>query len=255
MTDLIFDKNGNVIEATDKSNKVISKTKFEFDKQSRLTKISFFAPNGDFKYGYEYKFDGPYKTEFEIGDSIPKRRTIELKDENITIYSDFNENKVWKLNSILFQNEDKSYDRELRYNEEGLYQEFKNYSNPLEQKEWTKGISYHNGIKISEKDNSLYKTDKNGNIIERYSAYSTDTLKLISTHKFNDKKQVIENDYPTKLENFEYNQDGIILKKIIKDRNGTTTLNFYYENLLPKKVEKVNKENKLTFKYEYENFE
>ncbi len=254
-TDLYFDKSGNVMLEIDNKNKMIGKSEFEYDDKNRLTKISFFTKNGEFKYGYNYKYNGSYKTEYEIGDSIPKRRTIKLKEENITVYSDYNSEKLWKLNNIVIKNSDNSYDRELRYNDEGLYQEFKYYSNPLEQKEWTKSISYHKGIKISEKDRSLYKTDKNGNRIERHSAYSTDTLKLISTHKFNDRNQVIENDYPTILENFEYDQDGIILKKTIKDRNGITTLNFYYENLLPKKVEKVNKENKVTFKYEYEYFE
>ena len=96
------------------------------------------------------------------------------------------------------------------------------------------------------------KTDKNGNRIERYSAYSTDTLKLISTHKFNDKNQILENDYPTKLENFEYDKNGLIFKKTIKDRNGITILNFYYKNSLPEKIVKLKGKKETTFRYEYE---
>ena len=158
VTDLIFDKSGNVIENTDSSNKVISKSKFEFDKQNRLTKLSFFTPKGDFKYGFRYKYNEPYKTEYKIGDSIPTRRTIELEEENITIYSDFNENKEWELSSVLFQNVDKSYDRELRYNKDGLYSEFKHFYNTKLKVGGTKKIGYFNGIKLSEEDYSAYRT-------------------------------------------------------------------------------------------------
>ncbi len=249
VTDLLFDKNGNVIEATDKSNKVISKTKFEFDKQNRLTEISFFTPNGDFKYGYKYRFDGPYRTEFKIGDSIPRKRTIELKEENITIYSDFNEYKEWELNSVIFKNGDKSYDSELRYNENGLYSEFKYFFNPKEKIGGTKKITYFNSIKISEEDYSAYKTDSNGNRIENFNPRNLET---ISTRKYNEQNQVIETKYYTKTEYFEYDKNGMVKTKIIKDRNGITKLNFFYENSFLNKIEKVNGDNKLTFKYEYE---
>ncbi|WP_299365407.1 hypothetical protein [Winogradskyella sp.] len=144
------------------------------------------------------------------------------------------------------------YDRELRYNKDGIYQEFKYFFNPVKQEGGTKSISHHNGVKISEKDHSAYKTDINGNKIEKYSAYSTDTLKLISTHKFNEKNQILENDYPTKLENFEYDKNGQITNKIIKDKNGITILNFHYKNSLPEKIVKLNGGNELTFRYEYE---
>ncbi|WP_336129344.1 hypothetical protein [Mesoflavibacter sp. CH_XMU1422-2] len=251
VTDLIFDKEGNIIEATDKSNKVISKTKFEFDKQNRLTKISFFTPNGDFKYGYEYKFDGPYKTEFEIGDTIPKRRTIELKDENITINSDYNEKKEWELSSVTFLNKDKSYDRELRYNDNGLYSEFKYYYNPKLKKGGTREIKYFKGIKLSEEEYSAYKTDEKGNRIENF---NPNNLETISTRKYNENNQVLETKYYTKSEYFEYGANGLVKTKTIEDRNGTTVLNFFYDNSLPKKIEKVNGDNKLTFKYEYEYF-
>ena len=250
--DLYFDKSGNIIKEVYSSNKVISKSEFEFDNKNRVVKLSFFKPNGEFKYGYNYKYIGPYKTEYKIGDSTPLKRTIELKEENIIIRSDYNSDKHWELNSITIKNSNNSYDRELRYNDDGLYQEFKYYYNPLEQKEWTKSIRYHKGIKISEKDRSFYKTDKNGNRIERHSAYSTDTLKLISTHKFNNRHQVLENNYSNTLENFEYDKEGKISKKTVKNKNGITVLNFYYENLLPKKIEKVNGEKKITFRYEYE---
>ena len=249
VTDLIFDKSGNVIEATDKSNKVISKTKFEFDKQNRLTEISFFTPNGDFKYGHKYRFDGPYRTEFKIGDSIPTKRTIELKEENITIYSDFNEKKEWELNSVIFKNGDKSYDRELRYNENGLYSEFKYFFKPKEKIGGTKKITYFNGIKISEEDYSAYKTDEKGNRIENFNPRNLET---ISTRKYNEKNQVIETKYYTKSEYFEYDENDFVKTKTIEDRNGITKLNFFYENSLLKKIEKVNGGNKLTFKYEYE---
>jgi len=249
VTDLLFDKNGNVIEATDKSNKVISKTKFAFDKQNRLTKISFFTPNGDFKYGYNYRFDGPYRTEFKIGDSIPTKRTIELKEENITIYSDFNENKEWELNSVIFKNGDESYDRELRYNENGLYLEFKYFFNPKEKIGGTKKITYFNGIKTSEEDYSAYKTDSKGNRIENFNPRN---LEIISTRKYNEQNQVIETKYYTKTEYFEYDKNGMVKTKTIDDRNGITKLNFFYENSFLSKIEKVNGDNKLTFKYEYE---
>lgn len=251
VTDLIFDQEGNVIEATDKSNKVISKTRFEFDTQNRLTKISFFTPNGDFKYGYEYKFNGPYKTEFEIGDTIPKRRTIELKDENITINSDYNEKKEWELSSVTFQNKDKSYDRELRYNNDGLYSEFKYYYNPKLKIGGTREIKYFKGIKLSEEENSAYKTDEKGNRIENY---NPNNLETISTRKYNENNQVLETKYYSKSEYFEYGENGLIKTKKIEDRNGTTVLNFFYDNSLPNKIEKVNAEKKLTFKYEYEYF-
>ena len=249
VTDLIFDKFGNIVEDTDTSNKVISKTKFEFDKHNRLTKLSFFTPKGDFKYGYEYKYDGPYRTEYEIGDSIPTKRIIELKDENITIYSDFNENKEWELNSVIFKNDDKSFDRELRYNNDGLYSEFKYFYNPKEKIGGTKKISYFNGIKLNEEDYSAYKTDSNGNRIENFNPRNLET---ISSFKFNDKNQIIETKYYTKSEYFEYNENGFIKTKTIEDRNGTTIQTFFYENSLPKKIEKVNGNNKLTFRYEYE---
>lgn len=251
VTDLIFDKEGNIIEATDKSNKVISKTKFEFDKQNRLTKISFFTPNGDFKYGYEYKFDGLYKTEFEIGDTIPKRRTIELRDENITINSDYNEKKEWELSSVTFLNKDKSYDRELRYNDNGLYSEFKYYYNPKLKIGGTREIKYFKGIKLSEKEYSAYKADEKGNRIENF---NPNNLETISTRKYNENNQVLETKYYTKSEYFEYGANGLVKTKTIEDRNGTTVLNFFYDNSLPKKIEKVNGDNKLTFKYEYEYF-
>jgi len=252
VTDLLFDKSGNVIEDTDNSNKVISKSKFEFDKQNRLTKLSFFTPNGEFKYGYNYKYNKPYRIEYKIGDSIPTKRTIELEDENITIYSDFNENKEWKLSSVIFQNADKSYDRELRYNKDGLYSEFKYFYNPKLKVGGTKEIGYFKGIKLSEKDYSAYRTDDNGNRIENF---NPNNLETISTRKYNEKNQVIETKYYTKTENFEYDKNGFIETKTTEDRNGITKLNFFYENSLPKKIEKVNGENKLTFKYEYEYYE
>ena len=249
VTNLSFDKNGNILEEMDKFNKVISNTKFEFDKHNRLTKISFYKPTGEFKYGYEYKFNGQYKTKFKIGDSIPINRTIELKDENMTIYSDFNENKEWELQSVIFKNDENSYDREIRYNDDGLYLEFKYFYNPKEKIGGTKKINYQNGIKISEEDYSAYKTDNNGNIIENYSPKNLET---ISSFKFNDKNQIIETKYYTKSEYFEYDENGFVKTKTIEDRNGTTILTFFYENSLPKKIEKVNGKNKLTFKYEYE---
>ena len=220
-----------------------------FDKHNRLIKLSFFTPKGDFKYGYEYKYDGPYRIEYEIGDSIPTKRTIELKDENITIYSDFNENKEWELNSVIFKNDDKSFDRELRYNNDGLYSEFKYFYNPKEKIGGTKKISYLNGIKLSEEDYSAYKTDSKGNRIENINPRNLET---ISSFKFNDKNQIIETKYYTKSEYFEYDENGFIKTKTIEDRNETTILTFFYENSLPKKIEKVNGNNKLTFRYEYE---
>jgi hypothetical protein len=249
VTNLSFDKNGNILEEMDKFNKVVSNTKFEFNEQNRLTKIAFYKPNGEFKYGYEYKFDGPYRTEFKIGDSIPRKRTIELKNENITIYSDFNENKKWELRSVIFKNDEKSYDREIRYNDDGLFSEFKYFYNPKERIGGTKKINYLNGIKISEEDYSAYKTDSIGNRIENFNPRNLET---ISTFKFNDKNQLIETKFYTKSEYFEYDENGFVKTKTIEDRNGTTILTFFYENSLPKKIEKVNEKNKLTFKYEYE---
>ena len=252
-SDIKFDKKGNIISKIENDNKSINESKYEYDEMNRMTKISFYSPNGNLDYGYEYKFNGPYKTEYKIGDTIPTKRTIELKEENIKIYSDYNSNQQWELSSIIFKNSDNSYDRELRYNKNGIvYQEFKHFHNKNELNGGTKSIQYYNGLKTNEKDYSAYKADINGNRIERYSAYSTDTLKLISTHKFNEENQVIENNYLSKLENFEYDANGFILSKTIKDRNGITILNFFYNNSLPSEIVKINEKNKSTFRYEYE---
>ncbi len=252
VTDLLFDENGNILKAMDKFNAIISNRKFEFDNQGRLTKISFLTDNGEFKDGYRYEYIGPYKTEYKIGDSIPIMRTINLSEENITIVSNFNKNKEWKLSSVVFKNSEGKHDRELLYNEEEVFKEYISYYNLKKQERITKSINYKNGIKLSEKDYSAFKVDKNGNSIARYSAYSTDTLKLISTHKFNKQNQILENDFPSNLENFKYDKNGLIISKTIKDRNGITTLNFFYENSLPKKIVKTNGDKELIFKYEYE---
>src|SRR5690606_27232924 len=106
------------------------------------------------------------------------------------------------------------------YNDEGLYQEFQHSYDSIKLKGITKKINYRNGLKTSEKDYYAYKTDKRGNKIERYSAYANDALELISTHKFNEQNQIIENDFPSVLETFEYNDNGLLKSKITKDRNG-----------------------------------
>ncbi|MEM6686214.1 MAG: hypothetical protein AAF617_10555 [Bacteroidota bacterium] len=252
---LRFDTKGNALEEMDTYANSVSRINSEYDALNRCTRVAFHHANGDFNYGYKYTYDGPYKTEFKIGDSIPKKRTIELKDENITIYSNYTDTKEREINSIIFQNDDASYSRELRYTDGKVYLEFKYFYNPKKQEGGTKVIHYdYNGTKISEEDRSAYKTDKNGNRIERYSAYATDTLQLISTHKFNEKNQVLEHKYPSQLQNFEYNENGQIVKKTIDDRNGITVLNFYYKDSLPEKIVKRNGDKKLTFSYEYEYF-
>jgi len=129
-TELYFDKSGNVIKNIDTSNKVIGSSEFEYDKKDRLIKISYYEPNGKFNYGYKYVFSEPYRTEYELNDTIPKKRKIHLKEENITIYSDYDKENGWELSNVIFINKDGKYERELRYNKDGVYSEFKYYYNP-----------------------------------------------------------------------------------------------------------------------------
>lgn len=56
----------------------------------------------------------------------------------------------------------------------------------------------------------------------------------------------------SELENFEYNTNEQLTRKITKGENGITILNFYYENSLPKKIEKITGKKKFIFRYEYE---
>jgi len=253
-SDLYFDKFGNVITNIDYSNKIISKSEFEYDAENRITKICYYDSNDDFKYGYIYEYNGLSKIKYEIGNSDPLNREIELKDENIRIYSRYT-SKGWILSGIYIKNSNGEYDRELAYNDEGLYQEFQHSYDSIKLKGITKKINYRNGLKTSEKDYYAYKTDKRGNKIERYSAYANDALELISTHKFNEQNQIIENDFPSVLETFEYNDNGLLKSKITKDRNGITILKFYYQNSLPQKIIKTSGENESLFNYKYEFFE
>ncbi|MDC8000544.1 hypothetical protein POV26_05820 [Aequorivita todarodis] len=252
-SDLYFDKLGNVILNFDTSNRIISKSEFKYDSKDRLSEISYFDLNGEFTDGFRYEYDGLYKTKFETGNAIPIDREVELKEENIRIYSRYTSDG-WVLSGIYIKNSKGEYERELNYNNDGLYKEFQHYYDSKLLKGFTKKITYSGGLKISEKDYSAYKTDVRGNKIERYSAYSNDTLQLVSTHKFNEQNQVIENDYPSFLENFEYYPNGLIKSKTTKNRNGITVLTFFYQNLLPKKIVKNNGENESTFRYEYEFF-
>ena len=255
-TELFFDKNGNVVKNIDTSNKVIGSSEFEYDKKDRLVKISYFEPNGNFKYGYKYKYSEPYRYEFDLGDTIPKKREIHLKEENIKIYSDYDLEKGWELSTVIFSNKNGDYERELRYNKNGIYSEYKYYYNQSERKNGTFAISYdENGMKTSEKLRSVYETDANGNTIKKYSAYSTGNLELISTHKYNEQNQILENDYPNSVEIFDYDQNGKIQVKTIEDRNGITKLGFHYQNSLPEKIVKVNGQTELIFRYEYQYYE
>lgn len=253
ITELIFDEMGNVVEKINSSDNKIEKTKYYYDELNRLIQYTLLNDE-EVKYDVRYSFDGPIKTMYINGDSIPHSREIVLTDENVEIYSEYDEEKGWILQSMTIKDSKDNFVKGLRFNSDGLYSEIQYFMDPTNQEGGTNQIGYHNGKKTYEKLRSMYKTDSVGNRIEKYSAYSEDSLKLISKHKFNLQHQILENQYLHKIESFDYDTNGILTKKTVEDKNGLTKLFFLYNKTLPYKVEKLNGKDKITYLFKYEYF-
>lgn len=252
-----FDKNGNSIREIGMENDYVRETKYKFDNQDREIETKYFKPNGEFSYGYFYKYEDGAHLMFKIEDSLLFRKQTSLKNENVSTYSEYDENGKITIKNVYVKDNEMNWLLETRFQNEKIHVQY--YYEYLDNKKYVTKVQFDsNGTKVSEKryldeikihngleyyaedDEILFrvdKFDKNGNLIE---------MKLL------DKKGV-----PTQLKKFNYGLSGQLLEKIESDLNRNKKIVYTYEYDKSKRIELVKKENNgktEIFRYQYVTF-
>lgn len=252
-----FDKNGNSTIEIGMENDYVRKTKYKFDNQDRKIETKYFKPNGEFSYGYYYMYEDGAQLMFKIEDSLLFRKQTSLKNENISTYSEYDENGKIIIKNVYVKDNDMKWLLETRFQNEKIYAQYyyeylgnKKYVTKVQfdingtkvsEKRYLDEIKIHNGLEYyTEDDEKLFrvdKFDKNGNLIE---------MKLLD-----------EKGRTSQLEKFNYGLSGQLLEKIESDLNSNKKIVYTYEYDKFKRIKLVKKNynGKLEiFKYQYVTF-
>lgn len=255
-----FDKNGNLIIDIGMENSIIRKSIYKWNKENKLIEKKHFSTDGSFNNGYFYKYKDGAQLIYKIKDSLLFRKKLNVKDENISIYSEYNKNGKIIYKDIIVKDKDNNTLLESNFSNnrlsiQYLYQYINN-------KIYVTKVEFNKiGEKVFEK-RKLYKV-KTKNELKYFTA---DTERLFRIDSFDNKKRLLEmklldkENNQNKISYFEkyyYNKKGQ-LKKLLKNylnKNYTIVYFYKYDKFcrLKKVIKKVNNKTKI-FKYKYYTF-
>lgn len=226
-----FDRNGNFITTVGKENDAVRKSTYRWDEQNRMVEKKHFSTDGSFRYGYYYKYEDGAQLMYKIQDSLLFRKRTSIKDENISTYSEYDENGKIILKNIYVKDDDMKWLLETRFQNDRIYVQYR--FEYLGNKKYVTKVQFDkNGTKISEK--RYLDEIESDNRLEHY----TDDERLFRIDSFDNKGNLIEmklldNDgNPTRIETSNYNLEGQ-LKKLIKEnlsREQKTVYTYEYDN-------------------------
>ncbi len=252
-----FDKNGNSIRKIGMENDYVRETKNKFDNQDREIETNYFKPNGEFSYGYYYKYENGAQLMYKIEDSLLFRKETFLKSENISTYSEYDENGKIILKDIYVKDQNMKWLLETRFQDEKIYIEYR--YEYLGNKTYVTKVQFdNNGTKVSEKRH--LDEIKTANGLEHFTDEEERLFRIDLFNKNGDlieKKLLDEKGNPTLIETYIYNSKGQLTELIKKylSRNQKIVYTYKYDKF--ERIELVKKEfgeKTEVFKYLYDTF-
>ena len=252
-----FDTNGNSIRRIGMENNSVRETLNKYDNQNREIETKYFTPNGEFDYGYYYKYDNGAKLVYKLEDSFLFRKWTFIKGENITVYSEYNESGEVIYKTITVKDNNQKYLLESRFHENNIYSEYR--YEYIENKKFVTRIQFdENGTKVSEER----KLDeiKFQNKLEHY---TEENERLFRVDYFDDNEKLIkmelfdENGHLTRLETSNYNRRGLLKERIEESFERNEKVIYVYEynrqNRIKKVIKNTNGEKEI-FRFEYQTY-
>lgn len=254
-SDISFDSNGNVITRIENENDVVNKSLFEYDNKGRVSKISHYSPDGNFRYGYEFEYLENGKITFKNPGRVLDEKEQNFPIENKRIRIDYGLDEEITSRTVEFFDENKDLKQKQQYYQGKLNREFIYLSNG--------GEKYEVEINYLEDGKKLVDTtgistnniiDGNDNILMRYSGDF-----MVSEHKYNEYNRLLSsvfysrNNGAWKKENYKYRNDTILIEK--SENNLLTGEKIIYKFVYNKEglLEQILKTDgtEEVFKYEY----
>ena len=259
-SEINFDKKGYVISKIENDNTIVNKSEFQYDNNGRIIKISYYSPNGDFKYGYEYDYQKDTKLTYENPGKTLKTKVKFNENKSQKTSTDFGPNQEIVSRKIEIFDENRELKLKQEFSKNKLNREFVYYSKDGEKFE-DEILYLENGKKIIEttKMKDYDVRDVYGNTITNYFGDFK-----VSEHKFNKANRLISSDFYSKKKGHwkteinEYNNETIL---ILNTQNYPLTnqiksYQFIYDsNGYLKQVIKTKDSEKHIFEYKYKFYE